>query len=112
MGGANQAVSLLSLAGLWRGEFATFWRAPAGYSNRSADGPSRTTAQWLAAQFDSLDAAAPASARPASGVALKSRVLAFQLAQGLRPDGVAGPTTLMQLNRAVGIDEPRLNAPG
>jgi general secretion pathway protein A len=43
---------------------------------------------------------------------VKARVLAFQLARGLRPDGLAGPTTLMQLNRAVGIDEPRLNQPG
>ena len=31
-----------------------------------------------------------------------------QLAQGLRPDGIAGPTTFMQLNRATGVDEPRL----
>ena len=38
----------------------------------------------------------------------------FQLSQGLKPDGLAGPTTFMQLNRATGIDEPQLgsnNAP-
>ncbi len=112
MAGSEQTVSLLSLAGLWRGEFATFWRTPPGYANRGADTSGRTTARWLTIQFDALDAAAPPAARPASGAALKSRVLAFQLARGLRPDGVAGPTTLMQLNRAVGIDEPRLNTPG
>ncbi|MFZ2652318.1 MAG: AAA family ATPase [Burkholderiaceae bacterium] len=109
MGGTNLTVSLLSLAGLWRGEFATLWRAPPGYANRSAAGPSRTMAQWLAVQLDRLEGLTPPSARPASGSALKSRVLAFQLAQGLIPDGLAGPTTLMQLNRAVGIDEPRLD---
>ncbi|WP_409970417.1 peptidoglycan-binding domain-containing protein [Piscinibacter sp.] len=39
---------------------------------------------------------------------MQARVFAFQLAQGLQPDGLAGPLTLMQLTRASGIDEPRL----
>jgi general secretion pathway protein A len=42
--------------------------------------------------------------------ALKGWIHSFQLTQGLPTDGVAGPVTLMQLNRAVGIDEPRLQA--
>jgi general secretion pathway protein A len=33
---------------------------------------------------------------------------AFQVAQGLPADGLPGPFTSMQLNRAAGIDEPRL----
>ncbi|MBI5274871.1 MAG: AAA family ATPase [Burkholderiales bacterium] len=33
---------------------------------------------------------------------------AFQVAQGLPADGVPGPFTSMQLNRAAGVDEPRL----
>ncbi len=33
---------------------------------------------------------------------------AFQQSQGLAPDGVAGPTTLMQINRASGLAEPWL----
>ena len=32
----------------------------------------------------------------------------FQLAQGLPPDGLAGPMTLMRLNRSAGVDEPSL----
>ncbi len=34
----------------------------------------------------------------------------FQLAQGLRPDGVVGPRTFMLLNNAAGVNEPRLHA--
>jgi len=43
----------------------------------------------------------------------KAQVASFQLSQGLKADGLAGPTTFMQLNRATGIDEPQLggNAP-
>ena len=40
--------------------------------------------------------------------ALRSRLNAFQVAQGLKPDGLAGPLTLMQINRATGVDEPQL----
>jgi general secretion pathway protein A len=36
-------------------------------------------------------------------------VSTFQRAQGLKPDGIAGPTTFMQLNRVSGVDEPRLS---
>jgi general secretion pathway protein A len=36
------------------------------------------------------------------------QVGAFQVLQGLPVDGQAGPLTLMQLNRAAGVDEPRL----
>jgi len=35
-------------------------------------------------------------------------VAAFQLSAGLKPDGLAGPTTYMLLNRALAVDEPRL----
>ena len=42
--------------------------------------------------------------------ALTAQVVAFQNAQGLMPDGLAGPSTLMQLNRTMGLDEPRLSA--
>ena len=50
----------------------------------------------------------PAGARAPADEALRRRVFAFQVVQGLPLDGLAGPLTLMQLNRASGIDEPRL----
>ena len=112
MGGTVQTVTLVSLAGMWRGEFATLWRAPPGYAPRAVETPPRALAEWLTTQLGSLTGAAPAPGGVAGGAALKSRVIAFQLAQGLKPDGLVGPTTLMQLNRAIGIDEPRLDTEG
>ena len=108
--GVARPVPLLALADYWRGEFATFWRAPPEYSGAIVDRRSGPTADWLALQL----AAARGEARPLAGrfddETLRGWIHAFQLTQGLPSDGVAGPLTLMQLNRAVGVDEPRLRA--
>ena len=102
IGSATHTVSLQTLAQLWRGDFATLWRAPVGYSGRITDGDGGA-AQWLAEQLARVQPAA-------ADASLKARIHAFQLAQGLEADGVAGPMTFMQLNRASGVDEPRLRA--
>jgi general secretion pathway protein A len=102
MGGIAQTLSLPALAAMWRGDFATFWRAPPGYLKRIGDGDTGPAADWLAAQLARLPGAG-GDAQP-----LKSKIYAFQLAQGLEADGRAGPMTFMQLNRAAGVDEPRL----
>ena len=38
VGGQSVAVALVSLANLWQGDFATYWRAPAGYRRVLGDG--------------------------------------------------------------------------
>ena len=112
--GANQPplqATLVSLANLWQGDFATYWRAPEGYSGVVTDGMRGPVVDLLGAQL----AAARSEAAPAGpqtfDAAMRARVQAFQLAHGLRPDGMAGPTTFMQLARASGVKhEPRLGA--
>lgn len=106
VGELAQTVPLVALAQRWRGEFATLWRVPPGYEKKVVEGGSGPVAEWLSAQLTRLQPGSPA----APDTALRSRVYAFQLAQGLSPDGLAGPITFMQLNRAIGIDEPRLHS--
>jgi peptidoglycan hydrolase-like protein with peptidoglycan-binding domain len=67
----------------------------------AADGASGT---WLAQQLARLDGG-PAQD---SAEGLAKRIRAFQMAQGLRPDGLPGPLTLMRLNHATGVAEPTL----
>ncbi|CAN5697035.1 hypothetical protein BH11PSE8_BH11PSE8_14050 [soil metagenome] len=110
MGGVSQTVSLASLAQVWRGDFSTLWRAPAGYNGKLVDGSSGAVAEGLAAKLVGLQGAAAGAQVALSGESLKAQVAAFQLGQGLKPDGLAGPTTFMQLNRATGVAEPRLSA--
>ncbi|MDO9071754.1 MAG: AAA family ATPase [Rubrivivax sp.] len=100
VGAARYALPLAMLAGLWRGEFATFWRLPPGWTDSGVAGSNPAARAWL---DRGLADAGFGPERP-----LAERVWAFQLAQGLPPDGRAGPLTVMRLNRLAGVDEPRL----
>ncbi len=103
MGTVTRTLPLASLAALWTGDFATLWRVPPGYANHLVADPSDPLADWLSAQLASVQ-----GGREPGASGLKAQIAAFQVAQGLKADGLAGPTTFMQLNRALGIDEPRL----
>jgi len=63
--------------------------------------------EWVALHLASAKGeAAPKAAR--LDTRMRTDVRAFQVAQGLPADGRPGPLTYMQLNRAAGVDEPRL----
>jgi general secretion pathway protein A len=106
--GTERAVPLVALADYWRGEYSTLWRVPPDYSG--AIGPARSSrmAYWLALQLASARGDPRPVGQRVDEATLKGWIHAFQLTQGLPSDGVPGPVTLMQLNRAIGVDEPRL----
>ena len=105
------------LAALWRGELVTWWRLPPAIDAAQAgagaviapgaSGPAVAALQQALATAAGQPASAPDDA-PTYDAALRQRVAAFQLAAGLKPDGLTGPTTYMLLNRALAVDEPRL----
>ena len=108
IGGVARTVALIVLADYWRGEYATFWRPPPNYTGTIVDSRAGPAAQWLAQQLaTALGDTGPVGPR-LDDAKLQSWIHRFQLAQGLPSDGSAGPITLMQLNRANGVDEPRL----
>lgn len=98
-------VALADLAQVWRGDFITLWRTPPGYRGRLSGADSGPAADWLAARLG-VPGDTSTAAREAQ---VRSRLYAFQLGQGLKPDGLAGPATLMLLSRATGVPEPRLH---
>jgi general secretion pathway protein A len=113
--GKPHTVGLIALGRLWRGDFATFWRAPAGYNPVARGGSSGAAIQELSSRLDQLDGVAASSPTPATDSKplvlddrLKARVRAFQRTVGLKADGQPGPLTLMQIEAAVGATEPRL----
>jgi general secretion pathway protein A len=112
--GQAHTVRLMSLIRLWLGDFATYWRPPAGYAESLKEGSSGPAVEHLSRQLGLLDGTPPP--QPGDGPLkldsdLRARVRAFQRAHGLTPDGQPGPMTFMQIDSATGTDAPRLHTP-
>ena len=114
-GGAVHRVSLISLARFWRGDFATLWQPPTGYGSARREGEASPVYGQLSQQLAQLEGAAtspPASGTPAASIKLTPELLArlksFQKGQGLKTDGILGPMTFMQLDKALGRSGPSL----
>jgi general secretion pathway protein A len=96
-------VSLATLAARWTGDFGTLWRRPPGLVPDARPSPGSAAYDWVVSRLRDEQAGALPDDSPAA-----LRIQAFQRSQGLAVDGLAGPLTLMQLNRAAAVDEPRL----
>lgn len=108
-GGRTLHVPLADLAQVWRGDMVTLWRAPPGMPDKGEITESPAGAVWLDARLASKAAGGLGpSSRPMTPALRQSRIHRFQMAQGVTPDGRAGPLTLILLNRATGVKEPRL----
>jgi general secretion pathway protein A len=102
-GDARYHIPLDQLAGSWSGDFTTLWRAPPQFrSGIASNDPA--IASWLRERFAAIDGDAPLT----DAAMISKRLAQFQLSQGLQPDGLAGPVTLMALNRASRVPEPDL----
>ena len=108
--GREQKVSFAALGKVWQGEFGTLWRMPPGYTGALAEGATGPLVDRLATQLAGLAGEPAPPLHQTMDAALRAKVVRFQTANGLSPVGKAGPTTFMQLNRATGVDEPRLAA--
>ena len=106
--GQTLSLPLGQFSRLWRGDFATLWRPPVDYGDTLQAGARGPAVDALAqALAKALQLPPPPPGQVLAG-ALAARLATFQVAHSLRPDGMAGPTTFMQLNRATGVAEPRL----
>lgn len=109
--GQRHKVRLVTLGQWWRGDFATYWRAPPAYRPELQDASQGPAIHYLARQLsllDGLPAPEASSASPTLDAPLRARVRDFQRAHGLVPDGQPGPMTFMQLDSATGVAAPRL----
>ena len=106
-------VTLISLARLWRGEFATYWQPPRGYVPDQRAGTSSAVFGFLSNQLAVLEGKpARLGDRDSATLddALVARVRAFQKGQGIKADGHPGPMTFMQIEKALGSSGPSLEA--
>ncbi|MDR3483219.1 MAG: AAA family ATPase [Burkholderiaceae bacterium] len=108
IGDTSYTVNLIALAHHFQGDFVTLWKVPAGFREKVHRGDRGEDIDWIAAQLAKLNGAPPPAANQPFELAMIRQIREFQSAQGLQPDGLIGPKTLMQLNRATDPSEPRL----
>lgn len=103
--GRPWTLSEAALARIWSGAYASFWRTPPGRQGHVANGFDRSVAPWMQERLSLLQARGDL---PTSARTLAEQVRAFQTAHGIEANGIASPTTLILINRATGVAEPRL----
>jgi general secretion pathway protein A len=111
-GDRRERVDIAAFVARFGGEFTTFWRMPAAFRDVVAQGDRGPDVDWIAQRLAGLHSAtAPALDAPLD-TRTKEWLRAFQAAQDLKADGVAGPRTYMRLNQLSNVAEPRLLAAG
>jgi general secretion pathway protein A len=111
-GDRRERVDIAAFVARFGGEFTTFWRMPAAFRDVVAQGDRGPDVDWIAQRLAGLHSAtAPALDAPLD-TRTKEWLRAFQAAQDLKADGVAGPRTYMRLNQLSNVAEPRLLATG
>ena len=108
--GRRERVAIPAFVARFGGEFTTFWRMPGAFRDVVGQGDRGPDVDWIAQRLAGLnDATAPALDQPLDATT-REWLRAFQAAQDLKADGVAGPHTYMRLNQLSGVVEPRLLA--
>ncbi len=97
VGGAVQHVSLNDLANAWLGQFVVIWNAPASFKSELKQGQRNNTVAWVRHAMEAADGVHD-NGSDVFDAALEKRVRAFQLVEGMQPDGLVGSRTLIRLN--------------
>jgi general secretion pathway protein A len=95
LAGQVRTLTLAELSQLWTGEYLLLWRPPPGSVTPISYGDHGPMVTWISqrlTQFDRIEASSDVYDETVG-----TRVRRFQADRGLKPDGVVGPQTLMQL---------------
>ena len=98
IGTETRSVAFGALATQWSGQYTLFWRLPPEARETIRAGERGPAVQWLIGQLAQAQGKeADTSKAPVFDEALARQVKQFQLAQGLIPDGMVGPQTVVRL---------------
>ena len=110
LGAHTKAVAIGALAAQWSGQYTLLWRMPADAHDNIRAGERGRAVAWLAGQLAQAQGrAAEPGENPLFDQLLLRQVKQFQLAEGLIPDGVVGPRTLMRLAGVADDTAPKLS---
>lgn len=94
---------LADVLSLWDGYYLLLWQPPRPGMKVISPGQSSDNVEWLRQQLAAVDGVSQETKRPQFFDAdLKARVIHFQQARHLTPDGKVGVQTIIQLDNATG----------
>ncbi len=111
LGSDTRTIPVRELESRWFGEFSLLWRVPEDFRRMVAPGGRGPEVAWLDQQLALIYNRSPEARRnPVLEGALLAELKAFQLREGLEPDGILGTNTLIRLRAAVDPRTPKLVA--
>ncbi|MBI4849866.1 MAG: AAA family ATPase [Nitrospirae bacterium] len=109
LGMTTRRISVKDIESHWLGDFTLLWKAPADYNNDILPGDKGLVVRWLSEQLSAIQGR---QVQPRESLiydaALVKEVKKFQLTEGLKPDGIIGPKTIIAINVAVDKEQPLL----
>jgi general secretion pathway protein A len=110
LGAQTRTVAIDALAAQWSGQYTVLWRMPPDARENIRAGERGPAVAWLNRELAQVQgrAAPEPSQEPLFNQVLLHQVKQFQLAEGLTPDGVVGPRTLMRLAGVADKTAPKL----
>ena len=106
-----RTVPISALTAQWFGEFVLLWQSPPDYQGSLKPGDRDKLVQWLDQQMATLNGRSVSTEEDLSLAGkLLEEVQQFQKSEGLDPDGVVGPYTLIHLNSKISGLQPTLSA--
>jgi len=106
--GIRRRVALTQIAQLWSGKYMLLWYAPPSFRSALTVGSRGPAVLWLRQGLARVQGGDTDNGPAVFDAELVRRVKAFQLAEGMAPDGAAGPLTLIRLNLRLDQNLPRL----
>jgi general secretion pathway protein A len=109
IGGERQQLPLTALATSWSGRYSLLWHSPVPAVDQIRLGDKGSAVSWLAGQLSAV-AGKPVEAKDdvVFDDAMRQSVRAFQLGNGLTPDGQVGLQTMIKLSAAGDAAAPSL----
>lgn len=109
IGADTREVAVKDLALQWFGDYTLLWQMPPDYQGNILFGKHGAVVQWLDNQLALIQGR---TARSEEALVFDEefvkQVMEFQLSEGLIPDGIVGPQTLIHINTATDSDTPIL----
>lgn len=111
-GGKEYELALAAITSRWFGEYLLLWQRPPFQRKLLQPGEKGGSVGWLAEALQELGLYEATGREVRLDGALLGAFKRFQFSNGLTPDGVLGPVSLIHLNTALNLPGPRLSPQG